>query len=544
MNFYAISALINLFTSLVLGGFVLIGNKKSNINIAFLFFAISIAVWSFGYYFWQISTDATSALFWSRVFMAGAIFIPPSYLYFVYVFLDLIGKRINFLRITFFIFSVFFLFNFTPLFISGTKPILGFNFWPQPGIVFHVFLLIWMFYVVYTTFLLFNGYLKTKGVKHQQIGIVLIGMAIGFIGGSTNYFLWYNLPVMPFGNILVSFYVATVAYAVIRFKFLNVKVITAQIFALFLVLVSLAEVFYSSSTMELIIRLAVFLVTVVFALLLIQSVLREVRRREETEKLSKELKKASAELKKANKKLKRLDQAKSEFLSIASHQLRTPLTVIKGYVSMMLEGNFGKVPKILRLNLDKVFISTERLISLVESLLNISRIESGRMEFDMRSVDLTESVSLLVEGFEKLAKEKKLKLEFLPDKNIPKVMADPQKVKEIISNIIDNSIKYTQKGSIIISLHQESQSIIFSCQDTGIGILSEDLPRLFEKFVRGKGMMQVYTEGTGLGMYFARMVVENMGGRIWAESPGKNKGSKFSFSLSLADIKKAKKING
>ncbi|MDO8669802.1 MAG: HAMP domain-containing sensor histidine kinase, partial [Candidatus Buchananbacteria bacterium] len=187
-------------------------------------------------------------------------------------------------------------------------------------------------------------------------------------------------------------------------------------------------------------------------------------------------------------------------------------------------------------------LSNERLISLVESLLNISRIESGRLEFDLQAADLAKITESIFDGFKQKAQKKGLKFEFLPDAELPPVLVDPQKIKEVISNLMDNSIKYTNKGSIIVGLHLESQSIVFNCQDTGIGVLPEDLPRLFEKFVRGQGMMQVYTEGTGLGLYFARMVIENMGGRIWVESAGKDQGSKFSFSLPVADKSKIKKI--
>ena len=285
-----------------------------------------------------------------------------------------------------------------------------------------------------------------------------------------------------------------------------------------------------------------FILTLVFILLLIKSVLTEVNRREEIEKLTVNLQITTKDLKRVNKELKKLDKAKSEFLSIASHQLRTPLTVIKGYVSMMLENNFGQVPKLIKDNLNKVYLSNERLISLVESLLNLSRIESGHLEFNIKPADLAEITKSIVEGFKQKVSQKNLKLEFLPATNIPQVLVDAQKIKEVISNLIDNSIKYTKTGGIIIGLHQESQSVVFSCQDTGIGVLPEDLPRLFEKFVRGKGMMQVYTEGTGLGLYFARMVIENMGGRIWVESAGQDQGSKFSFSLPIADQSKVKKI--
>ena len=254
------------------------------------------------------------------------------------------------------------------------------------------------------------------------------------------------------------------------------------------------------------------------------------------------LKKKTAKLVNINNNLKNIDDAKSEFLSIASHQLRTPLTITKGYVSMMNEGNFGKVPKIIKDNLVKVYQANERLLNLVENLLDISRIEAGRLQFEIAPVDLVEIVEPMLEDFEAKANDKKIKLGFYPEPHLPECLGDAQKIKEVISNLLDNSIKYTSKGEIMVNIHLESRSLVFSCQDTGMGIEPEDLPRLFNKFVRGKGMVTAHTEGTGLGLYFARVVIENMGGRIWAESPGKGRGSKFSFSLPLANKAKAKKI--
>ncbi len=256
-----------------------------------------------------------------------------------------------------------------------------------------------------------------------------------------------------------------------------------------------------------------------------------------------EVKKATEKLVAANKELQRLDDAKSEFLSIASHQLRTPTTIIRGYISMMQEGSFGPVSPIIQDNLKKVNSATDRLLSLIESLLDISRMEAGRLEFDMQPTDLAAIAKGLIDDFKKKAEDKKLKLDFYFPKDLPKVSADPNKVKEVASNLIDNSIKYTPKGEVSVGLHQEGSSVVFSVQDTGLGVEAEDLPRLFNKFVRGKDMVRVHTEGTGLGLYFARVVIENMGGRIWAESPGKNQGSKFCFSLPLADKGKAKKVS-
>ncbi|MEI6627252.1 MAG: HAMP domain-containing sensor histidine kinase [bacterium] len=325
-------------------------------------------------------------------------------------------------------------------------------------------------------------------------------------------------------------------------KLFEIKVVSTEIFIGILLLINFIEIFFAFSLEDLLNKLGVFVISLIFTVLVIRSSLKEIKRREELEKLANKLAKASKELEGANKELQRLDDAKSEFLSIASHQLRTPLTVIRGYVSMMLEGSFGKLPKLIKENLTKVNTASVHLVDLIESLLNISRIEAGRIEFNIQPINLENSVKEIWDGFAKRAQDKKLKLEFFPDKKLPKVLADASKIKEVISNIIDNSIKYTLSGEISVGLHLEGASVVFSCQDTGIGIEPDDLPRLFNKFVRGKGMMQVYTEGTGLGMYFARLLVENMGGRIWVDSAGKGQGAKFSFSLPLADKKKVAKI--
>jgi signal transduction histidine kinase len=266
------------------------------------------------------------------------------------------------------------------------------------------------------------------------------------------------------------------------------------------------------------------------------------KERQFNKKLKEEIKKAVSKLEKANKELQRLDDAKSEFLSIASHQLRTPTTIIKGYISMMQEGSFGKLPKLLRKNLDKVYIATERLLGLIENLLDISRIEAGRLEFNMVNTNLKKIADELKEEFLKKAREKNIKLlVFAPD-DLPEVMADLLKIKEVGSNLVDNAIKYTSDGEVLIDLHQEGGSVVFSVIDTGMGMNTEEAGRLFNKFVRGDDMIKIHPEGTGLGLYFARVVIENMGGRIWAESPGKSQGSKFCFSLPLADKKKAIKI--
>jgi len=252
--------------------------------------------------------------------------------------------------------------------------------------------------------------------------------------------------------------------------------------------------------------------------------------------LQKEVNRQTKELREANIRLQQLDKAKSEFISLASHQLRTPLSIIKGYISMLLEGTWGGVSEKQKEHLEKVYTSNERLIKLVEDLLTVSRIESGRLEFNFKSLDLDELVQNIVKEFGQLAEKKGLYLKYVqPAQALPEVKADSLKIRQVIQNLIDNAIHYTKKGGATIKLKAEKSKVIFSIEDTGVGISTEEQMNLFEKFSRGRGVTTMHTEGTGLGLYLAAKLVEAHRGRIWVESEGKNKGSTFCFELPVKE---------
>jgi len=251
-------------------------------------------------------------------------------------------------------------------------------------------------------------------------------------------------------------------------------------------------------------------------------------------KLVKEVDRATGELKKANQELKTLDQAKSDFISIASHQLRTPLTVIKGYGSMMLEGSFGQIPKPIEENLQKIYDSNERLIALVEDLLNISRIESGRLQFNFEAGQLEDMAASVTEELAPNAVKKGLVLKYNhPKKPLPAIRLDKTKLRQVVINLIDNAVKYTEKGSITVDVTSDGASIKLCVADTGMGVSAANLPNLFKKFSRGEATSVIHTEGTGLGLYVGKMMIEAHKGHIWAESPGEGKGSRFCFEIPI-----------
>ncbi len=246
------------------------------------------------------------------------------------------------------------------------------------------------------------------------------------------------------------------------------------------------------------------------------------------------LQSANAELQEANLRLRELDRAKSEFLSIASHQLRTPISALKGYLSMMIDGDFGPVPDKIKVVIKDLFESASRLARLINVFLNVSRIESGRLKLDKHEVQVNDLIVSVVKELNNQALQKKLELLYEePKKTLPLINADSDKLREVILNLIDNSIKYTLTGSVKISVSVEANDFHFVVKDTGIGIDPEEAKTLFRKFVRGSGVAQIHTGGSGLGLFIAQKIIKEHGGKVWAESEGKGKGSTFQFVIPI-----------
>ena len=239
------------------------------------------------------------------------------------------------------------------------------------------------------------------------------------------------------------------------------------------------------------------------------------------------------ELQEANKQLVALDKARAEFISIASHQLRTPPSTIKWYLGAVLNGDFGELPKDLRAALERTNVTNEAQISTIDDLLNASRIERGKLEFFFEKSALEPVVTLIVEQMQPLAQMKKMNIVYRrPDKVWPDILMDKEKVRQVINNMIDNSIKYSKVGDINVSLLEESGNLIVKVQDTGKGIGKEELLTIFDKYTRGHDSV-THATGLGLGMYVAKIIIEQHHGKIWAESEGPGKGSTFCFSLPI-----------
>jgi len=246
------------------------------------------------------------------------------------------------------------------------------------------------------------------------------------------------------------------------------------------------------------------------------------------------VRKTNDQLEVANKHLQELDRAKSEFVSIASHQLRTPMTGIMGYLSMMTQGDFGKVKPEHQKILTDLLSESQRMIRLINQFLNVSKIEAGKFTYTWKPTQFEDLVEHVVKEVEKPAADKGLKLSVkMPKKKLPIIQADMDKVEDVILNLLDNAIKYTAKGTITAIVSLDNDQVHFAVKDSGIGIKPQDANELFNKFVRGSGIAQIHPDGSGLGLFIAKSIVDAHGGKIWTESEGEGKGSTFQFTLPM-----------
>lgn len=248
------------------------------------------------------------------------------------------------------------------------------------------------------------------------------------------------------------------------------------------------------------------------------------------------LQNTTKQLQLANNKLQELDKLKDDFVSVASHELRTPMTAIRSYAWMAIHRSDVPLTQKLNRYLDRILLSTERLINLVNDMLNVSRIESGRVAIKPQAFDLAKLISDVMTEIAPKASEKSIHLKIVSTR-LPLVFADPDKVHQVLLNLLGNALKFTpQNGEIIISFLFDGQLVETNIKDSGVGISRDDLSRLFQKFGRidNSYVASATSGGTGLGLYICKNLIELMKGKIWASSPGLNKGTIFTFSLPFA----------
>lgn len=519
----------------ILGFIVYLNNPKSITNRTFLLFALISIVYSITNLASSMVRSTELMLWLMRLVIFSATIYSYIFFRFFYVFprQTVVFPKLYRYFVTPVVISVAIL-TLTPFVFSGIAELPPIGQVPttevEAGIL--VFVLLSLSLVIGGFYLLIKKTRRASSLERIQYRFILIGTVVTF-----TLILIFNL-ILPAIFLNVRFillapvftipFIALTAYAIIKYRFLDIRVIATQLFIFALWLILLFRLLAAESLGERMLDGLILAATTVLGLFLVKSVLREVETREKMVDMA-------VKLEVANDELKRLDVAKSDFISIASHQLRTPLSIIKGYISMMREGTFGNFSDKLRKPLEKVFISNERLINLVADLLDLSRMERGKMQYDFQQMHLLDAVGTMIADFSIVAHNKGIKFSWNKRKIDDLVYGDPNKIRQIVLNIIDNAIKYTPPGgSIAVSAEHEDHKISLVVKDTGPGLTKEEIEGLFNKFIRGRQERKSHTEGLGLGLYVAKLIAEAHDGTLTAASAGKGRGSTFTLTLPLS----------
>ncbi len=519
----------------VLGFIVYFNNPQSATNRAFLGFSLLGGVWGvLNYTSTQVESFELSLWMWRLVIFTAVWFcfgifhlarIFPQerpvfgvrYIWFIIPSVT----AVSFLTLTPLVFATF---RSTPL-QGSIPPIVN-------GPLIGVFGLTIVGLVGGAIYMFLKRMVQARGILRMQYGLI--------VGGTITTFALliicnFILPVafniyafIPLGSVFILPFIVCTGYAIARYGLFNARIVVTELFSFVMVLATLLQILFSTTFFELALRSGIFVLVLIFDILLIKRTASEIKSHELIQKQEKELEKT-------NLRLQEMDTQKNEFLSFASHQLRTPLTAIKWSAGGILDGTFGDLPQELKDPIQTISDESSMMALFINDYLNVSRIEQGRMEYRFVPTNIVELVRITALQLEPGLRQKGLTLTLAIGVETVMVWADASKLTQVISNLIDNAMKYTPQGGITVMLRKVplEKKVRIEIQDTGIGMDPETGNKLFEKFVRGDNAKVINGAGSGLGLFIVKTFVEAHKGTIHLESKGLGKGSSFIVEFPL-----------
>lgn len=526
--FYKYLLILVFILNILLGLFVLARDRKNQINISFSLFVLGVAGWLSINFLSNQFTDFPKAFMLNKLIFLESPYISFALVYFSLVFpyasFNVKIKHLFLLIIPVLISNIFTALNLT---ITGVNIVPG----EVTGVVFGPGIAVYGFqfvaYLLVALILLGRKYFKTKGHQHTQMQYVFLGIALLAVFGTVTNFViplvYNNFFASDYGPFLSIFVLGFTAYAILKHNLLHIKVVATEAVVVLLLIILFTKLFIYQSTGELILDMIIMGLVSIFGALLIKSVLDEIKQREKLAIL--------------NDKLQEIDDQKDEFISMASHDLRSPLSIIKN--NLWFAENSKDVPEKIKENIAVAVSSNQHAINLVNDMLDVSRIEMGRIQVNLEKIDLAQITREIYEDYILQAKDKNISLVSRGSEEDKKIFvkADKERLVQVFSNLVGNALKFTPKGGqITINLKVDNKDAEVMVQDTGIGIKESDIPKLFAKFVR---LNDSHTSvpsvmGTGLGLYISKKLITLFDGKIWVESEY-GKGSKFIFTLPIVE---------
>jgi len=503
---------------------VLLGKMKSVLKIIFILMVALMFIWINLAFFARIVTEESLALAYIRV----AWSITPLLFVLLYSFMiNLFGTARKRLLVVLLLYILGFVFLYITLFTDYIIASIAF----VDGVLNIGYgRFVWFFFgwvallTVYNFFILIRNFRRKDATLEmkKQIKILMAGLSIFFVANAIfNIILpvfFMSFESYEFGDYSLIVFMSIIAYSMVRENFFGFRMVGATFLSVFLGSFLLIDaIIFSTTTTLRLTKLAVFASYIPFGYLLVNSVYQEIKQKVQLQVL--------------NKKLEELDRQKDEFLNVASHELRAPMTAVKGYVDMAQAGDGGEIPVKAQQFLTEAAAEIERMIRLVNNMLNVARIEEGRMVYEIGEVNLGEVVKRVFNEFKFEAESKALEYSYEPAKDlVSKVVVDVDRIHEVVGNLINNAIKYTDQGRVVVRTLNPSPGVVrVEVADTGLGMTKEEQQKLFQKFYRAESYVGKKM-GSGLGLYISKLLVQKFGGTIGVKSE-KGKGSLFWFEL-------------
>ncbi|MFH1047329.1 MAG: ATP-binding protein [Patescibacteria group bacterium] len=529
---YQLTYIITIFLNAALAVLIFLRRPTQPLVRAFLAFILSLIGWIVSLYFFYSIHDSGHVLLLGRLNYVMAILIAYTAFLFVYLFPE--KRRTISTRTHYILAGITILFSLITMFtglIDYNEIVRGVGRVTVYGSLFPVYIVYFCGLILYSFYSLFAKLIFFTGKSRALVIIFLVGWGLGMvIGISTNLLIPYftgHYDAQNLGPLATVFFVIAMSYAVAKHEMMDLKVMTAEFFVTLMLLFFVINSIISVTLVQQTINAVIFVFGLFVGIALIDSVKKEVERRKELQTLSEELAIA-------NVKLEERDLMRGEFISMASHQLRTPVSVMKGYISLMLDGDFGRIPKKIVDKLQLMFEMNERLVLLVNNMLNASRIEKNRIDFGFGEVKIDEIGKSVVQEMTFKAQQKKLHLRLNKYKgDMPVIVSDSEKIREIMVNLIDNAIKYTGEGFVELGfdVDRTNEHILVYVKDSGYGMTEDDAKHVFEKFYRADRPDVPKEHGTGLGLYIVTRFLGGMGGSIWISETAPGKGTTIMFTV-------------
>lgn len=516
----------------LLGFVTYISNDKSITVRAFLCFACATIAWNFTNFMQYHLVNINATLWMLRVNLFVSTWHAFAFLFLAYVFPDSDSNIPKWLKWGILPLAVFTsLLVLTP-YVFVAIPLLapvGQVTNPIRGPLLPVFVICVIGFLIAGLFLLFWKQYKFRKMSQKQSIVVFLGMTLTVFSiilfNVVLPIFFVHLNFLPYTGWFMFPFITLVGFAIFRYHLFNLKVIATEALIFLIGVITFVEVLFTTNALALVLRLAVLLLILVLGSMLTRSVVREVQQREQIEALA-------SDLKQKNIDLVDLDHKRLEFLSFATHQLRAPLTSIRGLASMLIENGRTDISGDAKQWAGMIYASSTNMVQTVEDFLNTSRLDSGEIKYAFTQQDILPIVNETVRQYKPVAESKGLSFAYTVNGGTEAVMmADSEKVRHIVTNLVDNAIKYTATGWIKLIVTISDTNIEIRVDDSGMGLNHDLIGKLFQRWSRLGQKNEQTIKGTGLGLFIVKEMVTAHGGTVRAESAGEGKGSSFIAEL-------------